>query len=420
MNDNQTTPGEAPVDQREYFKKFLQEWAANNLLSKTGEVKFKVMQAVKDRISRVHSYVFDTKKELITNLNEDTLKVLQKHNFKNRLTAKKLLSARTKSKYGNSAMVIRVAPGKPLVQVMELLSTPKYSNGELTEVYTTLNSISQNNEQNLLTYFHWTNNNGVVKVDTYQQDISNSQNFTPANGELIKSFTYKKINYIPIEIDVNNEEQKSDYDYAAPFLGIESDFTEKLLVEFEFVKVQLLNNRVYQPEKESEEVEQDIKNGKSRVYDVVDPDGKLQTALTYLSNGGMTTDIAMSILEKYESKVNDYTMIIAKMDGGNNKHTTEVIGANIHPLNYLWVRKNLYEEFLGRFYWKYLDILEKYGYELFTEELPEYVEVEAQLSRPMEIILQLNADSTEQDAPTEITKFQQEEITPGENNGGGE
>lgn len=386
---------------------YLDYWWDVNKDAVSTRARHEVEKEIRTYLSRVSTYQFDLKNPFINNADQEQIDWLKEWMFFSKQTKKNLIGSRIKTTIGKSATLLRVGGNKIVSDVMEVMGTPKTVSDEPIEVYMTKNSIQTNEQQEqMLSYYRlFFNKQGKPQLDRLSAPIDD--NFTKAvselDGKVVDSYVYEGIDFLPVEIDINNEESRPDWWYAKTYIGFESRFDTVIVQEWEYVKTQMLNNLVYNPDKSAEEVQADIENGKKRVHEVADPDGKLQSALTYLSSGGITTDIARGIKEHFKNEVREMTMTISQLAGGNNKHTTEVVGANVHPLNYMWTRKQLTEEFFARLYHKLMVMSNIYGFAQLGE-LPTYLDLSIPLARPLELMLQMNSDGSEQDPNTRVNE----------------
>lgn len=80
------------------------------------------------------------------------------------------------------------------------------------------------------------------------------------------------------------------------------------------------------------------------------------------------------------------------MSGGNNKHTTEIVGASMDAFKYLFVKKEYFSVFVRKYFWKVLNMST-----IFPQNkgiaLNDYLEVDFKLSKAIEIMLALQDNS---------------------------
>lgn len=387
------------------------------------QVAATVLEEYKEKISRQHSYNFDYENISIQN-NAALEKFRKAYFFKNSMSKKLLKAVKQASDYGMAGMLLRAGNNNPITQNVFIVGNIEYENEVLKEAFLSYSYINEKQfENDQLTLMRLVFNKEIKKY-VLQHWIARRQEkedkISLQNGEvatidreledgtketIILQYVYADIDYCPLEILENNESARSDFSYAVEQLRLASKFNAIIEKEWEYIKTQMLNNLIYNPDKTGKELEAEIEGGKTRVHDVADPDGRLQTALSYLSSGGITADIANNIKEKYKGEIRELTFSFGSMDGGNNKHTTEVLSSNVDAYKYLYVKFTFFKEFLQKLVWKILDMASKYkenkGISLKDVDI---IDIMLQYSRPIEILLSMNSDGTEQDANIRVNK----------------
>lgn len=368
-------------------------------------VKDLIFAETKEKISRQFSYNYDYSSFTFTNLGDTQTQFLKKYIFENEVHKKLLKNVKNASDYGIAGMLLRVGKKSIISQNVFLVNAPQYFNEVLMVAYMTVDYIDLDsyNEQELSLMKLALNEQGKYELSYIDaQRNENGKGFDLENGkvQLVKigddiverKFVYDDFDFCPLEILENNESAKGDWEYAKEAMRLFSKFDAIIEREWEYTKIQLLNNLIFNPDKTAREVQAQIEGGEERVHEVADPDGKLQSALSYLSSGGITTDIAKSIKENYKDEIRELTFAFGSMSGGNNKHTTEIVGASMDAFKYLFVKKEYFSVFVRKYFWKVLNMST-----IFPQNkgiaLNDYLEVDFKLSKAIEIMLALQDNS---------------------------
>lgn len=368
-------------------------------------VKDLIFAETKEKISRQFSYNYDYSSFTFTNLGDTQTQFLKKYIFENEVHKKLLKNVKNASDYGIAGMLLRVGKKSIISQNVFLVNAPQYFNEVLMVAYMTVDYIDLDsyNEQELSLMKLALNDQGKYELSYIDvQRNENGKGFDLENGkvQLVKigediverKFVYEDFDFCPLEILENNESAKGDWEYAKEAMRLFSKFDAIIEREWEYTKIQLLNNLIFNPDKTAREVQAQIEGGEERVHEVADPDGKLQSALSYLSSGGITTDIAKSIKENYKDEIRELTFAFGSMSGGNNKHTTEIVGASMDAFKYLFVKKEYFSVFVRKYFWKVLNMST-----IFPQNkgiaLNDYLEVDFKLSKAIEIMLALQDNS---------------------------
>lgn len=405
---------QTPTDPQTIYAQALNQYFNANYSTIAQEVKLKTITELKQWVSRVFTYQFDFKNIKFDNLNEEQNNYIEEFNFYNSMNIKHMIATNVKTNLGRSAISLRI--GKKLIpEVLEIIGQPKYENGELKELYATKNKITLANEVNEITWYRFVKEDGKVAVETYKSKYTETFKDEPLIlvNERQNIYKYENIDYIPVQIFTANEESKPEWTYVSNSIDLAGHFTHALVVEWNYIRTQLINNMNFNPDYDAEQMQDRIEKLNKRIHGVYDPDGSLQQALSYLSSGGITTDIARGIIEHFKDEIKEKIFMLSRVAGSNNKHTSEAMSDNINAFNYIWIRKNILSEELAKFYFMILDISKKYGYALIGT-LPKYLQGIVQLVRPLEVLMNLNADSEEMEGQATTTFIQKnEEIDKG-------
>lgn len=348
-----------------------------------------VSNDLKTWIDRNFTYMYDFSQVVINNGSNEIKKFIASYNFKSRMIRKFAAAARIKSSKGMVAFLIKPFNSKITTEVMELQAQPEFVNDELVKVYITKNEIQRINE---------IDNKVIFEVSLQGKDVVIKEFLLPVDSKSLnqklatgKESTIKNIGYLPVVVDYANENGISEWENAQTLINFYATFEHKLQVEFEYVKTQLKLNPQW-ADKKAKQIQDDIEGGNTRIHEDYNDD--MENSLTYLSNGGITTDIARSIRDDYKSQIREQLFMIGSNDSGtHNKHTTEAANENIYAYSYAWFKKNIFSETLSQLYFMIIDLSNKVGKTKIA--LPEYIECVAQLSRPLELVLNLNSESKE-------------------------
>lgn len=380
-----------------------------NIKSNVKELLFGEM---KEKISRQFSYNYDYSSFAFTNASEAQQSFLKRYIFENEVHKKLLKNVKNASDYGIAGMLLRVGNKSIISQNIFLATQPQYFNEVLTTAYMTVDYIDLGSYKEEQLSLMKLSLNDMGKYELSYIDVSRTEDgkgFDLENGivQLVKvgdelverKYVYEDFDFCPLEILENNESAKGDWEYASESMRLFAKFDAIIEKEWEYTKIQLLNNLIFNPDKTAREVQAQIENGEERVHEVADPDGKLQSALSYLSSGGITTDIAKSIKENYKDEIRELTFAFGSMSGGNNKHTTEVVGASMDAFKYLFVKKEYFSIFVRKYFWKVLNMSSIFPANKGLASL-DYLEVDFKLSQALEIMLTLQDNSKTQSTDT--------------------
>lgn len=363
------------------------------------DIREKSIKELKEWVIRTSAYQWDFKNIKFDNLSKEQNDFIDEYNFKNKMVNNHLVNTRIKLEQGKSVLAWRIGNGKLIPEIGELMGTPKEDNGELIEVFITKNYITQLNSETQITFYKYYKQQGKVYVQTYVAPFNNGIKNNPKGDDKYKqgkAYLFPNIDYLPLEIFYANEKGCPEWKFVENSIDMAGTFNKQLKIEWEYIKVQLMNNLNFNPTKTSLEVQQEIEGNKTRVHDMYDPDGMVQQSLSYLTNGGLTAEIAKNIIDYYKNQIKEFLFMISRTGGGNNKHTTEALNDNINAYSWIWTKKSLLTEEIGRIYYKWADMSNKYNFISFGK-LPKYFKGEIQLSRSLEMLLNLNAEGKEQD-----------------------
>lgn len=323
--------------------------------------------------------------------------VLDKYIFQNKIKEKLVKVVRNASDYGLSGMLLRFAKDNIITQNVYIQGNPTYSNEVLTEAYMSIDVIDLNSydEQNTELMRLWLNEEGkyvLTYVDVPLNENGDAFDFINGkvqkidlNGMIIpREYVYNDFTDSPLEILENNEEAKGDWEYASETLRLFTKFDSIIEVEWEYLKVQMINNLLTGSDMTAEEIKRKIESG-DRIFDLADMDGLGGTPLSILSAGGITAEIARTIKENYKTEVDEIMFALGKLSGGNNKHTTEALISNVAAFNYLFVKKEFFKGFLSRLFTKISSSLNVIG---STKEQVDFVDADIKFSYAIEMILQ--------------------------------
>lgn len=384
-------------------------------------VKDLIAAEMREKISRQQTYQFNYSKTKFKNLGEEQLAFAKKYAFNNELFKKLPKVVSNASRYGIAGILNRVGKESIITQNVFLLQEPKTLNEVILEVWMSVDYIDLDKyqEEDMKTMRLWFDSKrGKYVLDHVLVSKDKDGEFWDfENGKVIERklpngeveqmrYVYENIDYCPLEILENNESATADWEFAEESIRLFAKFNAVIEREWEFIKVQMVQNLVYNPEKTASEVQADIESGKTRVHEIADPDGKLQTALSYLSNGGVTADIARIIKENFKEEIKELTFAFGSLGGANNKHGTEVISANLDAWNYLSFRRTYYQAFLEKLWYKIFDMSSAFDKKLATEEI---VEIDVEFSDAIKMLFEINSPQQKQPAPKAPTPEKKDE-----------
>lgn len=352
------------------------------------KIKKVVEKELKVWINSIFTYMYDFKSISFTNASVELNKFFSLYNFKNGMIRKHSIAARIKNEIGRSAYLVSIQGNEVITDCYELVGNPVINGNKMLEVNITKNNISMNNNVEFVDVFNLKlDKNGVI-VSLYKTPIKKDA------GELSleNQTTIKGLEYIPVVIDYANEFGRPVWESVASSIDFYGSFEHKMQVEFEYVKTQMKLNPQWS-DKTSKQIQGEIEEGDIRIHE--DFNDNSAESLSYLSNGGVTTEIAKGIRNGYKDQIKEQLFIISQSSGGNNKHTQEAVNDNVYSYSYAWFKKDLFGETLSHLYWMIADISKRM--KKITIEIPEWLECEAQLSRPLEMALNLNSDGKELD-----------------------
>ena len=361
------------------------------------QIKELLYSEMREKIGRQSAYNFDYPSITFPKLETKQKEFMESYFFKNDLFSKLIKTVKNAADNGISGMLERVGANSIITQNVYIYNNPVYYLDVLQEVYLTeeLIDIDKYDKDNLAIMKLYLNQEGKYVLSHIIVPKDDNGNFQLENGmvqrievngeEVNREYVYQEWDYSPLTILENNESAKGDWEYANTTMRLNAKFNSIIEQEWEYTKIQLLNNMMYNTEKTGAEVQAGIENGVERVYDVNDPDGKLQSALTYLSSGGITTDIARAIKENYKEEIQELVFSFTAMSGGNNKHTTEAVMSNVDAFKYLFIKKEYFHIFLQKLTWKILDMSSSIKGDITYDE--DMIVVNFKLSKILEMMI---------------------------------
>lgn len=356
------------------------------------EIRQLVENDLKKWISRIFTYQVDFRNFTFSNVDTKFNDFIKKYNFNGYMTLKHARASRIKNECGKVAYFVK--PLNPVItQPMELNDEPTISNDKITNVSLTKNYISQINSKDYIETYDLTLTKEGVLVQVWNKNLNDYD-----DKILINETTIANMKYIPVVIDYANEMGEAEWENVKASIDFYSNFESKVQKEFEYLKVQMLLNPQF-TDKTAKELQEKIEKGDDRIIE--DFNENASQALNMLTNGGITTDIARSIRDDYKETIKEQLFLISQSSGKNNKHTNETMNDNVYAYCYAWFKKGLFSETISRLYWMIADISNKVSNAGLN--LPKFLECEAQMSRPLEIALNLNSNGKEQDAPTTVS-----------------
>lgn len=347
----------------------------------------------KEKLIRRQSYLYDYS-SIKPKGDEGQFK---KFDFDNRMKDKLLKVVRNATEYGIGGMLERFPnSNKLMVQNVHILKEPITYNEVLTEAYLSVDYVDLNSydEQDTQIMKLWLNEEGKYVLSYMDIPVKDDEVYVLEDGKVQKvikddeeykrEYVYADIDHCPLHILENNESAKGDWTYASERLRLFAKFDSIIEKEWEYLKVQMLNNLVGGSDKTGEQVQQDIEKGEKRVHDITDIDGLGDTSLSILSAGGITAEIARTIKVNYKEEVDELTFSIGQLSGGNNKHTTEAIMSNLDAFKYMYVKMEYFQHFLSELY----TAIAK-SYSLVNQEMKQrdFVEMEVKFSKVIEMVL---------------------------------
>lgn len=128
-------------------------------------------------------------------------------------------------------------------------------------------------------------------------------------------------------------------------------YGEQIGVEYEKVKTQFINNKLFGSTKSAKDWEEGQQGGHDYVHDVNSPDGKLQGSLTPLISGSAVGQQLMQQIQYIEDKVLKYSMQFREtMSGSQNKHNLEVSMENQQAFEYMLNKIEFRQKQLTKFF----------------------------------------------------------------------
>lgn len=382
LNDNTLQHKDLTVD---FIKKSQQRFEKTLNEIKASSIAEVVEKDLKRWVDRIFTYMYDFSNIKFDNLSEKQNAFIKRYNLDHSMTLKHSIASRIKSSTGRVAYLVNKIQDEVVTEIMEVVGNPTYIGSKLIKVNLTKNSITQINQ---IEY------NIVFEIALKGQDVTITKILIP-NDEDLNSITstskvIKGIGYIPVVIDYSNEEGVPEWQNVSSAISFYASFEKKVQIEFEYLKTQLKLNPQYSY-KNAKAMQDEIEGGDTRIHE--DYNTNMENSLTYLSSGGVTSDIARSIRDDYKAQIKEYLFIIgSNQSGTKNMHTTEVANQNIYSYSYAWFKKNMLSETLSKLYWMILDRI--------GVDKPDYLECTANLSRPLELVLNLNAEGKELDTTT--------------------
>lgn len=362
------------------------------------DVKALLFAEMKEKIIRQASYNYDYTKLIPTNLGEVDKTFIKKYIFRNNIESKLLKVVRNASEHGISGILERIGAKSVISQNVYIFGQPVYDNEVLLYTYLSTDyvDLTAYDEENLSLMKLWLNNEGnyvLSYVQLPQNEDGDGYSFENERVEIVmindeehlRQYVYDDFEGCPLEILENNESARSDWSYAAESTRLFAKFDSVIETEWEYLKVQLINNLLLNPDKEGSEIQSDIENGRKRIHDYADQNGMGGTSLQTFSAGGITAEIARIIKENYKEEIKELTFAIGSLSGGNNKHTSEAIMSNFDGFKYLYAKKNYFKVFVSKLFAKILTYSKVFNSEIEYED--DILEVDVKFSPVIELIL---------------------------------
>lgn len=220
--------------------------------------------------------------------------------------------------------------------------------GDLREIYLWTESTFTKADQNYPI---------LIKFEKIAGEVVKSEGVFIENEWLITDTSrirvYEGFTEIPVEILENNALGLPDIPCELlPMLNELDFYGNELGNEWDFVKTQFLNNQLFGSEKDGAQWQSEM-NGKQRVHDVSDTDGKLQGALAPLISGSTTPAIILQNIEFLEDKIFKFAMQYREQaTSGTNKMNLEVALGNQQAYEYMTAKMEHRQEQLESFFQK--------------------------------------------------------------------
>lgn len=388
-----------------FYQRWLSAWVNND--------KKRLIASYYDIIntflSRINTHIFGGHE--ILNINKSTQNWINKYRFESRMTIKDLNIARIRTLQGLSAYVLLpdFITKKIFVDTTEVIGYPHYENDKLVDIYLTKNQPFKMDDNLIECYHYYLNKEKQVVLETipiekkllsnYRLSFRSNVTYYSDRRKIITK--YIQLNEIPVVISPNNEDYWPDWSYVSQYIYDYAVAETEVIREWHFTKWRQLNNKIINPDKDSKELEKTIVNdedGNRFIENDNDESLMGQDDFRYLSNGSLSVDIIQTLADRKRDTLMKIALQINNIASRNNKQTTEVIGNNIHPFNYLDTKRQLFEECLQKFYQLLLSMTKKFkfqGHELITLPTDELIEVKVNLKRSTEILMGLVEKSQE-------------------------
>lgn len=181
------------------------------------------------------------------------------------------------------ALVAYLVDGLPVVDYAKVASFKEVA-GRLLDVCLMTGTTTEvsGGSYPVIIRFYINGNGQVIRTNGYIND----------SGAIIntgKKVTYPNITRIPVKLMFNNALRLPDIaEELRPMIHTAGHFLNSVKPEWEKIKVQYLNNTVFNSEQTAETMQENMVNKGKSFHDVTDPDGKIGNAMAPLSVGTQT------------------------------------------------------------------------------------------------------------------------------------
>ena len=346
-------------------------------------------EALRNFIKKYVVYALDVRDIKSNDIDVEDLKGINKFLKKSKFNIKRKKLRGIAVEDGLSAIAFDIVNGKVFFDVYRVMTPFTEENDTLKEVYLYKDQDTKrlNDEKEYQRYYRYSfNANGFVEKQVFYGAVGgrDKSKLVIAKNENVV-FDDKMM---PVVILPNNEDYESTFEYADNIIATAGKHLENIDKEWQYDKSMLINNNLFEPERTSEDLQKTFEDGKERVIDQKDPNGQYAPAVSYLSSGGISSQVAQRNYDKFKQEALSYTLSwLVVSDGKTNKHGAEVITSQLPSFNSIQFQKELLEEFYSHFIYILTILLNRTKQiEIEMMELPN---IEVSLSPMLDTIINM-------------------------------
>lgn len=346
-------------------------------------------KALKHYIKKFIVYALDVNEIKTTDIDEESLNMLV-----NKLKIGKFMTKRKKLRglavdKGLSAIVFSIVKGKVFFDVYNVMKPFTEVADKITNIYVYQdNDLINTGEQAKQIYYNFKTTDGK----TVKTQLAGDINGRPDSFQLTSNKT-SEYEVMPVIVLPNNEDYEGTFEYTEQIIEAAGKHLNNINKEWEYDKSMLINNNMFNPERDADSLQNEIEGGEKKVFDDKDPNGLGGSSIQYISSGGVSSQVAQRNYDKFKQEALFYTLSwLVVSDGKTNKHGAEVITSQLPTFNHIQYQVELLKEFYSHFVFVLHNLMVDTK-ELQSEKLEMLPNIDIELSKYMEAIVDMgNSD----------------------------